>query len=195
MSFPGRHWVRPATVRQPGSSTDVRTKPWHGRAKSRTPAGRPSPDAHGALPEKFADEQGDRGVPSGFTLIETIVVLVILGLALSIVAGFLPRRNTTLELTAATARVTGALRLARSRAMVESRPVLFAAAPDGHGFRLDNVPVTLGPAVALAMQQPRILFAPDGSASGGSLRVVVDGKQRMIRVDWLTGRVAVADRL
>ena len=38
------------------------------------------PAAHGAPPVKFADEQGDRGVPSGFTLIETIVVLVILWL-------------------------------------------------------------------------------------------------------------------
>jgi general secretion pathway protein H len=120
---------------------------------------------------------------------------VIVGLALTIVAGFLPRRNTTLELTAATARVAGALRLARSRAMVESRPVAFAATLDGHGFRLDNVPVTLGPAVSVVMMEPRILFSADGSASGGSLRVLVDGKQRVIRIDWLTGRVAVAQAL
>jgi len=129
---------------------------------------------------------------NGFTLIETIVVLVILGLALTIVAGFLPRRNTTLELTAATARVTGALRVARSRAMVEGHPVPFAAAPDGHGFRLDGVQVALGSSVIVVMAEPRILFAPDGSTSGGSLRVLVDGKQRLIEVDWLTGRVVVA---
>jgi general secretion pathway protein H len=141
----------------------------------------------GVLPE--------RGAPGGFTLIETIVVLVILGLALTIVAGFLPRRNTTLELTAATARVTGALRLARSRAMAESRPVPFAAAPDGHGFRLDNAPVTLGPSVTVVMTEPRIVFAPDGSTSGGSLRVLVDGRQRVIRIDWLTGRVDTAEAL
>jgi prepilin-type N-terminal cleavage/methylation domain-containing protein len=47
---------------------------------------------------------------AGFTLIETIVVLVILGLALTIVAGFMPRRNVTLELANATSRVVGAMR-------------------------------------------------------------------------------------
>jgi general secretion pathway protein H len=132
-----------------------------------------------------------RSAERGFTLIETIVVLVILGLALTVVAGFLPRRNTTLELTAATSRVTGALRIARSRAMVEGHPVPFATAPDGHGFRLENAQVNFGPGVTVVMAQPRILFAPDGSTSGGSLRVVVGGKQRQILVDWLTGRVVV----
>src|SRR5262249_34547413 len=80
---------------------------------------------------------------SGFTLIEMIVVLVILGLSLSIVAGFSPRRNTTLELSAATGRVSMALRLARSRAMTEDRPVTFSAAVGGHGFRVDNETVSL----------------------------------------------------
>jgi general secretion pathway protein H len=134
----------------------------------------------------FASAEG------GFTLIETIVVLVILGLALGIVAGFLPRRNTTLELTAATSRVAGALRLARSRAMAEGHAVPFAAVPGGHGFRLDNAQVNFGPSVTVVMAEPRILFAPDGSTSGGSLRVLVGGKQRVVLVDWLTGRVVVA---
>ncbi len=153
----------------------------------------PIEPAHDDAPPGCVPRPRGRPATSGFTLIETIVVLVILGLALSIVAGFLPRRNTTLELSAATARVAGALRLARSRAMAESRPVAFALVPDGHGFRLDNAQVTLGPGVAVVMPEQRIVFAPDGSASGGSLRIVVDGRQRLLRVDWLTGRVAVAD--
>jgi len=132
---------------------------------------------------------------AGFTLIETIVVLVILGLALTIVAGFLPRRNTTLELSAATSRVAGALRLARSRAMTESRPVPCQAVPDGHGLLLDHARVVLGSSVMVTMAPREIVFAPDGSTSGGSLQVLVDGRQRVIEVDWLTGRVAVAEAL
>jgi len=143
-----------------------------------------------AKPRRYSIGQTNN---AGFTLIETIVVLVILGLALSIVAGFLPRRNATLDLTAATGRVTGALRLARSRAMAEVRPVPFTATLDGHGFRMDNTPVSLGPRVAVVMTQPRILFEPDGSSAGGSLQVIVDGHRRVIRIDWLTGRVAVAE--
>jgi general secretion pathway protein H len=189
--------ARPGDLYQQSAATEARVESEDNRKDMRNSAQRPDPGASdpGAQPERLADRQRDRGVPSGFTLIETIVVLVIVGLALTIVAGFLPRRNTTLELTAATARVAGALRLARSRAMVESRPVAFAATLDGHGFRLDNVPVTLGPAVSVVMMEPRILFSADGSASGGSLRVLVDGKQRVIRIDWLTGRVAVAQAL
>jgi general secretion pathway protein H len=134
---------------------------------------------------------GDSG-HAGFTLIEPIVVLVILGLALTIVAGFIPRRNTTLDLANATSRVAGAMRLARSRAMVESRPVPFTVTPDGHGFRLDNGQVTLGPAVVMVSAPPVIVFSPDGSASGGSLRLLVGDKTRMVQVDWLTGRVTIA---
>jgi general secretion pathway protein H len=107
----------------------------------------------------------------------------------------LPRRNTTLELSAATSRVAGALRLARSRAQAESRPVPFGVGTDGHSFRVDTASVTLGAAVTVVMTQPMIVFAPDGSASGGLVRVVVNDHQRVIRVDWLTGRVDVAAAL
>jgi general secretion pathway protein H len=140
-----------------------------------------------------SNARGRAASGAGFTLIETIVVLVILGLALTIVAGFAPRRNITLELSTATSRVTGALRLARSRAMTESRPVSFDAAQDGHGFRVDNAWVALGASVTVVMARPEIVFAPDGSTSGGSLQVSVDGHRRLIEVDWLTGRVEVAE--
>ena len=134
-----------------------------------------------------------RAESAGFTLIETIVVLTILGLALTIVAGFLPRRNTTLELSGATSRVANAMRIARSRAIAESREVPFVVTPDGH---VDNGLVNLGPSVSMVLtDQPAILFAPDGSASGGTIHVRVAGKARLIRVDWLTGRVTVAELL
>lgn len=130
----------------------------------------------------------------GFTLIETIVVLTILGLALTIVAGFLPRRNTTLEVAEAASRVANAMRIARSRAIAESRPVPFAITRDGHGFLSDRGLVSLGPAVTAALlDRDSILFAPDGSATGGTIRVQVGNRSRLIRVDWLTGRVMVRD--
>ena len=112
---------------------------------------------------------------------------------LGIVAGFLPRRNTTLELSSAVARVSGALRLARSRAMTESRPVPFLAAPDGRGFEVDNKHVVLGPGVSMVMLATHgIVFQPDGSTSGGLLRLSAGRRERLIQIDWLTGRVSVA---
>ena len=132
----------------------------------------------------------------GFTLIETIVVLVILGLALTIVAGFIPRRNTTLELAMAAERVASTLRLARARAITQGRPVIVAASADGRALAVDGVAQAVPPSVAVTMAgPPAIRFAPDGSASGGAIRVQVPGRARLVRVDWLTGRVSIADAL
>jgi general secretion pathway protein H len=134
------------------------------------------------------------GWPAGFTLIETIVVLTVLGLILTVVVGFLPRRNTTLELDNATSLVAGAMRMARSRAISESRFVPFAVTQDGHGFQMDNGLINLGPTVWIATPDRRaILFGPDGSASGGALRVQAAKKERLILIDLLTGRITIAD--
>jgi prepilin-type N-terminal cleavage/methylation domain-containing protein len=53
----------------------------------------------------------DDGGADGFTLIETIVVPVILGVAMSIMVGFIPRRNADLELANVSSRLGGAMRL------------------------------------------------------------------------------------
>ena len=127
----------------------------------------------------------------GFTLLETIVVLVIFGLALTITAGFIARPETTRTLNAATSRVTDAMRLARMRAMTGNRDVPFAVSPDGHGFRTGGGLVPLGPSVTLVMAGPRIImFGADGGSSGGTLRVRTAGGERLVQVDWLTGRVS-----
>jgi prepilin-type N-terminal cleavage/methylation domain-containing protein len=60
---------------------------------------------------------------AGFTLIEMIVVLVVLGLALGLVMTRGPVHSRRLELDATARQVAGALRLARSRAIAEERGV------------------------------------------------------------------------
>jgi general secretion pathway protein H len=121
-------------------------------------------------------------------------VLVILGLALSIVASFIPRRNVTLELESATGRAVGMMRIARARAIAESRPIPFQVTPDGHGLRMDAELVGLGPDVGVATATGGgIVFTPDGGASGGTLAVTVEGRRRVIQVDPLTGRITVRD--
>jgi len=126
----------------------------------------------------------------GFTLIEMVVVLLIIGLALSITAGFVARPNTGAALANASARVAAELRLARMRAMAESRPVRFVLSADGHGVRLDDAAVALSPSATLSMAGPdSITFAPDGSTTGGAVVVRVGNRKRLVQVDWLTGRV------
>ena len=131
---------------------------------------------------------------AGFTLIEMLVVVVIIGLSLSVVAGFQPKRSVTLELTAASDTLVGNLRRARATAIAQDRPVVFAATADGLGFSIDGAPKRLSSAGTVVLTTPGPMrFMPDGSASGGVIRLIAGGKARVVRVDWLTGRVWVGD--
>ncbi len=128
---------------------------------------------------------------AGFTLIEILVVLVILGLALSIVAGFVPTGHATRDLASGTDTLANTLRLARARAIARQQPVLFSITAGGHGYAVDGVAHALPPALTAAMAgAPVIRFAADGSSSGGAIRLAAGGQMRSLRVDWLTGRVS-----
>ena len=132
--------------------------------------------------------------PQGFTLLEMLVVLTILGAVLGVVAGALPKRGGTLDLTAAADGVAGALRTARARAIALGRPVLFRAVPDGRGYGVDGQNHAMPPAVQLAMAGPAIiLFSPEGGSTGGVIRIASAVRAMQIRVDWLTGRVVLTE--
>ena len=127
---------------------------------------------------------------NGFTLIEMIVVLVILGLVGGLVLTHAPQRGGTLDLRAATSLVTGTLRTARSRAMVADRsvPVRFDAA----ALQLGTDPSRpLPPGIRIATAAA-ILFRPDGSSSGGTVDLTGRADTAHIAVNWLTGRIAVS---
>jgi general secretion pathway protein H len=134
---------------------------------------------------------------AGFTLIEMIIVIVVLGLGLAVTASFLPRRHAGLDLANASDGLAEALRSARARAIASQNPVLFAPSKDGHGYFVDGSAHVL-PADIVLSPGPAIRFAPDGSSSGGILRMATAAgpdavRLRVIRVDWLTGQVGVAD--
>jgi prepilin-type N-terminal cleavage/methylation domain-containing protein len=82
---------------------------------------------------------------AGFTLIETIIVLAIVGLGLGLITGFLARPHMTRELAAANARIVGTLRDARSLAMVESLTIHVVITQDGHGIRGTGLLINLSP--------------------------------------------------
>ncbi|HEY0202915.1 MAG TPA: GspH/FimT family pseudopilin [Acetobacteraceae bacterium] len=150
------------------------------------------------------NKPSDRGAAAGFTLIEVIVVLVILGLGMALLTTRGRLRSTALDLRAATGEITQALRLARARAIVTDRQVVVALDPAGNAFRVGSGPAqTLPRGIVLeatAVQGPAIgiaafRFAPDGSASGGRITLTAGGRSAMVGVDWLTGRVSVGEAI
>jgi len=141
---------------------------------------------------------------AGFTLLEMIIVLVILGLVVGIAASRGPQRSHGLEMRGLVASVVEALRGARGRAISSDRPVLIAVNGERRSIAVEGGPTiqlppeldltgAAGPAGAPGKKLIGFRFAPDGSSTGGRL-VLADGKRHtQIGVDWLTGRVSVTD--
>jgi general secretion pathway protein H len=140
----------------------------------------------------------------GFTLIELLVTLAVLGLALALIAGYKPPWSRGLGLNATAAELAAGLRLARSEAIVSNRPVAFDLDLIGHRYRVGTAtPRRLSPDLSLELltvsgevlnrREGDIRFNPDGSSTGGRISLA-DGRRRVgVGVDWLTGRVSVAD--
>jgi general secretion pathway protein H len=130
----------------------------------------------------------------GFTLIEMLVVLAILGAALAVTVAALPQRGGGVDLAAAADGVASALRLARARAVAAGHPVAFALAGDGRSYTVESRTQPAPPAVQFSMTGPTaIRFDPGGGSSGGGVRVTGPHRALEVRVDWLTGRVAIAE--
>jgi len=123
----------------------------------------------------------------GFTLLEMIVVLVILGLALSIVMTRGPMHSSRLDAEVTARGLTSALRLARGLAIAENRPVEVALA--ANSYRIEASAVHRVPTDVTLAGNAVIGFAPDGSSSGGTIVVQGATSRLTIAVDWLTGRV------
>src|SRR5437763_9723905 len=73
---------------------------------------------------------------AGFTLIEVIVTLAILGLALVVVAGYKPPWSSGLGLRGTAAELASGLRLARSEAIARNRAVALDLDVIGHRYQV-----------------------------------------------------------
>lgn len=140
---------------------------------------------------------------AGFTLVEMLVALAIMALLTSLALALRPVGGPPAVLKAEARGMAGALRAARGRALADNRPVVFMV---DVGERRYGVPPDwrrLPKAVTVAVVAAReematpeavgIRFYPDGSATGGRVRLAQGGRRLDITVDWLTGRARVAD--
>lgn len=142
--------------------------------------------------------QGESNADAGFTLLEMLAVIVVLGLALALIVPRLSGPSPEVTLRMAGDRVQGALRLARSEAIAADRPIGVTFYPGAGTFRIDGAPAVRlpdGSAIAEGSSGAmiRVAFAPDGSGAGGPIELSAGPKTETIRIDWLTGRVRAGD--
>jgi general secretion pathway protein H len=142
----------------------------------------------------------DKGRDAGFSLLETLVVFVILGLALSTLAVAM-RQGRATSTTAMRTEVLTLLATARSKAILESRPATVEIDVRGKTLGLKGAEKTfelpLGFELSATVGQETIrhdalgaiLFLPDGTSSGGQIVLQDTARNRRVTIvtNWLTG--------
>jgi general secretion pathway protein H len=132
---------------------------------------------------------------AGFTLVELLVVMGIMGLVLVVVINARPKAVATR--IAVTARAIAAtLQLARAQAMASNTETVFQVDTDRLQFGVPRSMHSLPKGMAIAMNVAEtervaniggIRFFPDGQSSGGEIALTLDGRSARIAVNWLTG--------
>lgn len=136
----------------------------------------------------------------GFTLLELMLVLLLLGLAYGLAGPLIGDRPTGMELQNAASQILAGMRKARTVAIAEHRDAAlsldvaaktFSVTGDPRAYVLPkSLDYTLFTADSEVIKNRvgSIRFFPDGSSTGGRVTTSSSGgASRSIDIDWLTG--------
>ncbi len=139
----------------------------------------------------------------GFSLLEMLLVLMLIGLMATMTAVSMRRGLAGARIQAAAGQLAAALRDSRLQAVAGGRSVDFMLDLDRRRYGIGSRTTTGLPAgLSLSMRyavvttrglpghQGRIRFFPDGSSSGGLIVLRQGRRQWQVDVSWLTGTVA-----
>lgn len=140
---------------------------------------------------------------NGFTLLEMLVVIILIGIATAAVVVSVTRGLTTARVRAASTDLAAALRYTRTQAIVHAKPEALtldvkARTYTAPGKSPHSLPKHMRLSVTSAAedQRPgkvaRIRFFPDGSSTGGHVVLSRGARQWRINVAWLTGAVSAS---
>jgi general secretion pathway protein H len=145
-----------------------------------------------------------RLLPSGFTLLELLVVLAIATLLLAIAPPLITSAIPGVELKTSARRVAAGLRLAREEAIRSGRDITFTLDLQARTFEVEgrfrkgklpqDLKLKLEAAQKEMLDEDRgaVRFFPDGSSTGGRVILALEDRGYQVGVQWLTGRVLVA---
>ncbi|HTS21493.1 MAG TPA: GspH/FimT family pseudopilin [Casimicrobiaceae bacterium] len=145
------------------------------------------------------------GSGHGFTLLEMLVVLMLMGIIASVVIPIFGPGVSTLELKRSARELAAGLRLARSQAIAQRTEAVLELDLAGRSFRVPPDPrlhsLPQGVELKLFTAQSDLLneqvgtvrFFPDGGSNGGRITVAAGDRKYDVDIDWLTGRVAILE--
>ena len=141
----------------------------------------------------------------GYSLLEVIVVIVIIGLSYALLPKMVFSGVSGAELRSNVRAVATGLRLTRDAAINKRREAVMTLDVESREFTVqddakvhklhDKVDVKLYTSQAdlITEKVGTIRFYPDGSSNGGRVTVSAEGRAFEVDVDWLTGRVSIKD--
>lgn len=141
----------------------------------------------------------------GFSLLELLIVVVIMGMVYVLVPGMIFGGVSGADLRASSRDIASGLRQARSLAVSERREAVVTLDLDKRAFslsgnaRIFQLPEKLELKLYTAQseivneRQGSIRFFPDGSSTGGRVTVASGERKYLVDVDWLTGKVAILE--
>jgi len=143
--------------------------------------------------------------PAGFTLVELLVVMAIAGLLLAVAPPLISSALPGVELKAAARRTAAGLRLAREVAIANGRDAAWVIDIEHNSYRIDGdrrrgrLPGGIDIQLVAAEDEMQsdsvgaVRFFPDGTSTGGRVILKRGDAGYQVGVNWLTGRILVAD--
>ncbi len=139
---------------------------------------------------------------AGFTLVEILVVVVLIGLALSLVGSGLARSVGSAKVRGAAQDLAAGLKYTRGVAIVKQKPALFMVDVNQRSWQAPGRPVQVLPDgldIKLLTAEQELVepgrggvrFYPDGASTGGRVTLIHKEREWRINIAWLTGEIAV----
>lgn len=141
--------------------------------------------------------------PAGWTLVELLVVLLILGAVASLAMPTLRAALPSLRLASQVREIVAALRQCQRQSIEsgqETEAVVDLTAKtitscDGISLRIDPraaIELTSVTTEARGANAGRMRFFPDGTSTGGRIRLTYGSRHYDVTVDWIMGRAVLA---
>jgi len=136
----------------------------------------------------------------GFSLIELVAVIVLIGIAISVVSLSFSKSLSSTRIQAASRDLVAALRYTRGQAIVKGQQTALDLDLQNNTYQapgraLVRLPAEMRMTLLTADSEQtgaasgRIRFFPDGASTGGHISVFMGQREWRINVSWLTGQV------